>query len=251
MLTDTVTPNNWAPTMARRLLLNYTAWPAIERQADFLGKMVRLSPLHDYRLHPLMALADLPDSLKDRLLEEGRRLSLAERARLGDRSAADSLLQRLESATSYDSFEKASEQIGFVGSKRLLRHLIRHYNRPLYKERGWLLCSSARYPVLKVLQRHHPHLALLNTELRRLARSQDGVDSAKVVAYNRRFEEWARATYGVVPEKKEQRIEIIKRPCSDCPFHNYKYFTEEQLLRLDSLSRVYEARGMAPYEMCP
>jgi hypothetical protein len=207
--------------------------------------MVKRSPLGKHRLSPLLALADLPADERLRLLKERTDLTLAQRARLGDTAAEDSLLSLFNAASTYDRRAPLIGQMGYVGSKRLLRHLIVTFNDPIFEEKGWALCTSIRLPTLKVFQRHHPGVPLLNSGF-----PEKLGDSASVAAYTQRFVQWARDTYGVVPEDDPPALQILKRGCSDCPVFNQRFLPDSLKEKAVEWARQLEAQGHKIYHIC-
>jgi hypothetical protein len=198
-------------------LAHLTARPQLIRQGALLSRAITVSRLRPRQKRHLLLLAGVDRAAATRIVDLDR-ATLAERARLGERLAEDSLIAAYDGATSYRTKVKLVEALGYCGTQRCLAHLIRRFNEPAYDLRGTNSCvhESIRYPILKTLVPYHPDAGILNADLRSL--EPYGLDEPEAVSvYLGRFLEWAEKEYGVQPSDPSPPDAILRGACHPDP----------------------------------
>lgn len=116
----------------------------------------------------LIALCNPPKSTREKMLSDST-LNLPLRARLGDKSAEDSIIFLFKDAKYYESASNATEYLFLCGSKKCLSQAFIGFNKPIYMfgKKG-CINGSLRVSIIEGLQRYYPYEPLFNDRYKKL-----------------------------------------------------------------------------------
>ena len=179
-----------------RIFMRHTAWQAFQKH-EYYKTIIKNAPLGQNDRRELLCLMNLDKDEKDSILNNSE-TPLLIRARLGDRSAEDSIINQYKSQKYYRYKVKYLKELFYIGNERVLHFIATYFNETFYDDRGKCIGESIQYQILLGLRQFHPYEPLLNKTLAELSKKQMFFhNDDEVRQYLEEVRDWIKNTYDV------------------------------------------------------
>jgi len=196
-----------------RILMRHTAWQAFQKH-EYYKTIIKNAPLGQSDRRELLCLMNLDKNEKDSILNNSE-TPLLIRARLGDRSAEDSIINQYKSQKDYRFKVKYLKELFYIGSERVLHFIATYFNETFYDDRGRCIGESIQYRILLGLRQFHPYEPLLNKPLAELSQKQMflRIKDDEVRQYLEEVRDWIKNTYDVEFVHEVPAKPILRKLC--------------------------------------
>jgi len=179
-----------------RILMRRTARQALQKH-EYYKAIMKNAPLGQSDRTKLLCLMNLDKNEKDSILNNSE-TPLIIRARLGDKSAEDSIIDQYKNQKYYRYKADNLRTLFYIGSDRVLHFIASYFNETFYDDRGGCINESIQYRILLGLRQFHPYEPLLNKPLAELSKKQAFFhNDDEVKQYLKEVRDWIKNTYGV------------------------------------------------------
>lgn len=209
-------------------LINQTSFSLLKQNSNQIKAALESWPNDNDKKYRLLALCEL--SAKEKLIiDSAFGFSNVIRAKLGDTTQEDALINDFLSETNYRKKREKVATLCYIGSVKCIKALILNFNRPIFDVASIgvpkhpdihdkCIQESIRFPICIGLRQLYPKDKLFNADIQKFDSFYDQLygkqnDSADVKKFSDRFKEWAKVTYNVVPIDPDP-MPIIKHYCT-------------------------------------
>lgn len=198
LLADTTKNAANCASTGYRLLIDHTYYTALQKQSQFLSRVLEKTKLNNACRYNLMSVAGLMKNQKDIQIDS---LGLFLRASAGIQNAKDSIIKLCSEATDYNLKRKLIVDLVRLNDKSSTKIVITKVLKsgPISTSTdGRCIDESLWYPVLMELKKWHPEAEILTKydEYFPLA-SKNGHDSTVVKPYMQLVFDWLSTTYDI------------------------------------------------------
>ena len=201
------------PHIIKKILLEETSRNAFNKP-DYYKDILMHAPIGDKTRLEYFCLLKLSENERDSLLQNDK-TPLLIRARLGDRSAEDSIINQYKSQKDYRYKVKYLKELFYIGNERVLHFIASYFNETFYDDRGRCIGESIQYQILLGLRLFHPYEPLLNKPLAELSIKQMflRIKDDEVRQYLEEVRDWIKNTYNVEFVHEVPAKPILRKPC--------------------------------------